>query len=348
MKIISLILFGIATCSVPQPQWTPQSSGTTARFRGVGAASSNVAWASGSGGTYARTTDGGATWQSSVMPGASELDFRDVQAVDANTAYLLSIGNGDRSRIYKTTDGGRDWSLQFTNHDEKAFFDAFAFWDARAGIAISDPVDGKFIVIKTTDGGATWKELTRSRMPQALQGEGAFAASGTCIAVQGRKNVWFGTGGGQAARVFRSTDAGLTWKVAATPIAAGNASSGIFSIAFKDARNGVIVGGDYKKENESSDNVATTTDGGATWTLAKGSRPSGFRSAVAYVPSHREPMLIAVGPSGSDYSVDNGTNWKPIDSTGYHAVSFAGITGWGVGEKGRIGKYSMISSSRHR
>lgn len=341
MRITFSALFSILLSTVASSQWILQTSGTTARFRGVSAASSTVAWASGSGGTYARTTDGGASWQSSVMPGASQLDFRDVQAVDANTAYLLSIGPGEASRIYKTTDGGRGWTLQFTNQNAKAFFDAFAFWDARIGIAVSDPVDGRFIVIKTTDGGATWKELPRENSPPAIQGDGAFAASGTCIAVQGKKNVWFGTGGAAIARVFRSTDGGNTWKVAATPITAGNASSGIFSIAFKDARNGVIVGGDYKKENETGNNVATTTDGGATWTLAKGPRPSGFRSAVAYVAGTRGPMLVAVGPSGSDYSVDNGASWVSLGGLGFHAVSFAGVdAGWAVGEGGRVAKYT--------
>lgn len=336
--LVTVIAFLAVAASA---QWSQQPSGTTARFRGVSAASSTVAWASGSSGTYARTTDGGASWQSSVMPGASELDFRDVQAVDANTAYLLSIGPGDASRIYKTTDGGKGWTLQFTNHNPKAFFDAFAFWDARTGIAVSDPVDGKFILIKTTDGGATWKELTNAKLPPAIQGDGAFAASGTCIAVQGKKNVWFGTGGGATARVFRSTNGGITWKAAVTPISAGNASSGIFSIAFEDSRNGVIAGGDYKKENETGNNVATTTDGGTTWTLAKGPRPTGFRSAVAYVAGTRGPMLVAVGPSGSDYSVDNGASWVSLGSAGFHAVSFAGVdAGWAVGEGGRVAKYT--------
>jgi len=341
MKIKASVAMIAFLCASAAAQWSQQHSGTTARLRGVSAASSTVAWAGGSGGTYARTTDGGATWHSSVMPGASQLDFRDVQAVDANTAYLLSIGPGEASRIYKTTDGGSRWTLQFTNHNPKAFFDAFAFWDARTGIAVSDPVDGKFILIKTTDAGATWKELTNAKLPPAIQGDGAFAASGTCIAVQGKKNVWFGTGGGAVARIFRSTDAGDTWKAAATPIIAGNASSGIFSIAFTDQKNGVIVGGDYRKENETGDNVAATADGGATWALAKGTRPSGFRSAVAYVAGSRGPMLVAVGPSGSDYSIDGGASWVSLGSMGFHAVGIAGVdAGWAVGEGGRIAKYS--------
>ena len=343
MKPITLLLISIILlCTVGLAQWTPQQSGTTARFRGVSAVSPMVAWASGSAGTYARTTDGGATWNSSVVQGAAQLDFRDVQAVDANTAYLLSIGPGEASKIYKTTDGGRGWTLQFNNKNPKAFFDAFAFWDARTGIAMSDPVEGRFILIKTTNGGATWVELPRENLPEAIQGDGGFAASGTCIAVQGKKNVWFVSGGGATARVFRSTDGGETWKDAVTPITAGNASSGIFSIAFKDAKNGVIAGGDYRKENEAGNNIAITTDGGATWTLAKGTRPSGFRSAVAFVPGTRGPIVVAVGPSGSDYSVDNGANWVSLGSMGFHAVSFASDdSGWAVGEGGRIAKFAL-------
>ena len=341
MRSISSILL-VSLCAIVQPQWTTQNSGTTARFRGVSAVSRTVAWASGNGGTYARTTDGGATWQSAVVPGAAQLDFRDVQGVDANTAYLLSIGPGEQSRIYKTADGGRVWALQFTNHNARAFFDAFAFWDARTGIAMSDPVEARFILIKTTDGGARWIEIPRENLPSALEGEGAFAASGTCLAVQGRTNVWFGTGGATVARVFRSTDGGETWKATSTPITAGNPSSGIFSIAFKDARNGVIVGGDYKKEGEASNNVATTTDGGGTWVLAKGPRPTGFRSAVAYVPGTRGPMLVTAGPSGSDYSTDNGASWTSLASNGFHAVSFARTgDGWAVGESGRVAKFQV-------
>jgi len=341
MKIMPFVFLSvILVCTSGLAQWTSQPSGTTARFRGVSAASASIVWASGNGGTFARTIDGGATWHSTVMPGAGGLDFRDVEAVDANTAYLLSIGPGEQSRIYKTTSGGSDWTLQFTNHNAKAFFDAFAFWNARSGIAMSDPVDGRFILIKTTDGGANWKELPRESLPPALEGEGAFAASGTCIAVGESKNVWFATGGASVARVFRSTDGGNSWKAATTPITAGNASSGIFSIAFKDAKHGVIVGGDYKKETEGGSNVAITNDGGATWTLAKGPRPAGFRSAVAYVPGSRGQSLVAAGPSGSDYSTDDGASWASIESPGYHAVSFARASaeGWAVGENGRIGR----------
>jgi photosystem II stability/assembly factor-like uncharacterized protein len=327
----------VALTGLVQGQWLLQQAPTTSRFRGVSAVSASVAWAGGSHGSYARTIDGGATWQAGVVPGAADLDFRDVHALDAKTAWLLSIGDGDKSRIYRTTDGGRSWRLQFTNTDPKAFFDGMAFWDARHGIAFSDPVDGRFPVIATADRGVQWRQLDPTALPPALPGEAAFAASGSSIAVAGKSHVWIGTGGG-AARVFRSADRGRRWEVAATPIACGNASSGIFSVAFKDEQHGVVAGGDYRKEKETGDNFARTADGGHTWEL--GRRLPGFRSAIAYISVGRGYALVAVGPAGSDYSLDNGESWISMGSQGYHAFSAAvrSATGWAAGENGLLAR----------
>jgi len=351
MKRILLLLFSLLFFGdIVTAQWKRQESGTGSRFRAVSAVSRNVAWAGGNNGTFARTTDGGLNWRSETVPGGASLDFRDVHAVDSNTAYLLSIGTGEMSRIYKTTDGGSHWTLQFTNSNPEAFFDAFAFWDANNGIAFSDPVRGRFLVITTADGGVTWNEIPPEKIPPALAGETAFAASGTCMTVQGKSNVWFGTGG-TTSRVFCSTDRGRTWSVATTPIISGSDMSGITSLAFKDAKNGIVVGGDYKNQAEAHDNVAITSDGGRTWIPLQASRPAGYRSCVAYVPGTAAPTLVVVGVPGSDYSVDQGKSWMSIDTTGYHSVSFAGPVdaGWAVGEGGLIAKFvGTVPGARKR
>ena len=205
------ILAAIAAVVLAAPVWTTQPSGVTARLRGVSAVSDRVAWASGSGGTVLRTTDGGVTWQTLSIPGTEKLDFRDIDAISDQIAYVLSIGSGDSSRIFKTIDGGRTWASQFTNTDPKAFFDAMAFWDASRGVAFSDSVEGKLVILRTDNGGAKWARVPDDGLPPALENEGAFAASGTNVATYGRDHVWIGTGAAAVARVLRSTDGGRTW-----------------------------------------------------------------------------------------------------------------------------------------
>ena len=312
MTRIIVTLLAIAAAA---PMWTEQTSGVTARLRGVSAVSDRVAWASGSGGTIVRTSDGGATWQRLTIPGAEKLDFRDVDAVSADVAYVLSIGSGDSSRIYKTIDAGKTWTLQFTNTDPKAFFDAMAFFDANRGIAFSDSVDGQLVILRTENGGAAWTRVPTAGLPPALDNEGAFAASGTNVAVIGRDRVWIGT---SVSRVLRSTDGGRTWSAATTPVATGSAA-GIFSIAFRDTSHGIVVGGDYRKESEAVDNAAITSDGGKTWTAVKGL--SGFRSVVTYLPG-AATTLVAIGPQGADLSTDDGRTWSPLaGATGLHTFA---------------------------
>jgi photosystem II stability/assembly factor-like uncharacterized protein len=328
--LITLIMFAA-------PRWTVQNSGVNVRLRGVSAVSERVAWASGASSMVLRTVDGGQTWQK-VTVTTDDLDFRDIDAVDAQTAYVLSIGNGPASRIYKTTDAGKTWSLQFKNEDPKAFLDAMSFWDANNGIVFGDSVDGKLYIMTTSDGGRVWSRVPTANLPPALENEGAFAASGTNIAVFGKSHAWIGTGAGAKARVLRTSDRGRSWQVSDTPLAAGP-SAGIFSIAFRDAKHGVIAGGDYRKEQEAVDNLAVTTDGGVTWTLVKGL--SGFRSVVAYVPGTK--TLVALGPSGGDYSTDDGKTWKPIDGPGFDTFSFVPrkSIGWGAGANGAIGRLDI-------
>ncbi|CAA9396847.1 MAG: hypothetical protein AVDCRST_MAG74-1354 [uncultured Pyrinomonadaceae bacterium] len=331
---VSLLLIFIAA-SIAAAQWQKQTIETKASLRGLSVVNEKVIWASGTGGTFLLTIDGGKNWTVGKVPDADKLDFRDVEAFDAKTAYLLSIGEGENSRIYKTNDGGQSWKLQFKNTNPKAFFDAFAFWDKTHGIAMSDPVDGKYLLIETKDG-ETWNVIDNNKSPRAKEGEAAFAASGTCLITQGKSNVYL-VSGGTDARVFYSNARGLAWIASETPIVKGTAGSGIFSIAMLNKRQGVIVGGNYEKPDEINNNAAFTTASGITWTLGKGL--SGYRSGVTYIDKN---TLIAVGASGSDLSTDDGRNWKNLDKGNYNAVQAKGKKAiWAVGANGLVAKYSF-------
>jgi photosystem II stability/assembly factor-like uncharacterized protein len=321
-----------------QPAWEDVTTGSTASLRGLAAVSRDVAWASGSGGEVLRTVDGGRSWRHVGPPGTAELQFRDIEAFDADHAVILSIGNGQDSRVYRTADGGAHWAETFRNEDPAAFYDCMAFFDHRHGIALSDPVGGAFRVLSTSDGGGSWSVLPPSGMPPALQGEFAFAASGTCLAAAAGTHAWFATGGGATARVFHSADRGRTWAATDTAIPSGP-TAGIYAVAFPDAVHGLAVGGDFTVPTSAPDGAAYTVDGGLAWPVAD-TVPGEYRSGVAFT---RYPSVaIAVGPTGSDVTTDGGRTWRRFDTTSLHGVQCAPDGAcWGSGANGRVARLRL-------
>jgi photosystem II stability/assembly factor-like uncharacterized protein len=323
-----------------RPWWTVQASGIDTNLRGVSVAEfagphqtpAPVIWASGSNGVILQSKDVGKTWQRLRVEGGETLDFRSIQAFDERQAYIMSSGDSDKSRIYKTTDGGAAWKLQYTDKRKGFFLDALVCTSQIECRAVGDPIDGKFVILRTRDG-ETWEQLPTDQMPAGLPDEGAFAASGTCLAIYNDHDIYFVTGG-PAARVFHSGDAGYTWTVNSTPIASGNASSGIFSIAVWDKAL-VIVGGDYRDPNNRDHVAAYSADQGKTWKLAE-QQPGGFRSAVMRI---NETYLIAVGPNGEDVSDDGGAHWRQTDSLNFNALAVLPTAdAWAVGPNGTIAR----------
>lgn len=326
----------------PQSWWSVQTSGIDTNLRGVSvvlAPGKNdelhyVIWASGSNGVVLRSLDDGNTWQQIPVAGASALDFRDVEAFSSEEAYLMSSGDQEKSRIYKTTDGGKSWQLQYSDKRPGFFLDSMACDSDEHCVALSDPVDGKFVVLQTLDG-QHWAELPRDKMPPALPKEGAFAASGTIIALCDQGGMLFGTGG-PAARIFHSADGGNSWTVSETPIGGGTDSRGIFSISCGGQDNLVAVGGDYKQPDDHHHVAIYSHDGGGTWHLAE-TQPGGFRSAVA---SFAYGDFAAVGTNGTDISHDQGVHWQPTDKLNLNALAFDGTDGWAVGPKGTVARFN--------
>ncbi len=328
-----------APAAATAPVLEEQTSGTTALLQAVSAVNDRVVWVSGHRATWARTTDGGATWQAGAMTGAdSALEFRDVHALSADVAWLLAAGPGDRSRIHHTRDGGRTWTLQFRNTDSAAFYDCFDFWDARRGVVVSDAVNGRLVIRVTADGGATWEPVAAAGIPPAHPGEGAFAASGTCLVARPGGLAWIATGAEAGARVYATRDYGRTWTFTETPIVHGQASGGA-ALAFRDARRGLAAGGRLGAPRDTSNHVAVTGDGGASWTLA--GRPPFAGAVYGAAWARAGDTYAAVGPGGLAVTFDGGASWRQLSASAYWAVGFGSPgAGWATGPRGRITKVS--------
>ncbi|AUD04735.1 WD40/YVTN/BNR-like repeat-containing protein [Spirosoma pollinicola] len=335
MKHLILYLACSLTLSLPAlSQWQPQTVDTDASFRAVSVAGPDIAWIGGTKGTFLRTVDGGKSWKTGTVPDAQTCDFRDVQAIDAQTAYLMSAGPAEKgqARLYKTTDGGQNWTLLYQTQQTGVFFDGIDFWDDQHGIVFSDPIDKKWFILTTDDGGKTWQPVPPASLPLMEPNEAAFAASGTCLVVQGKRNVWIASGGGVSGRVYRSKDRGRSWTVSNTPLPAGEAT-GLFGMRFFSDKIGVVVGGNYKQEQQPGQNAAITRDGGQTWELMAQTDPPGLKEAIALLPGDR---LLTVGPSGTSLSADQGQTWQRLDTDGFHSLACAKGTCYTVGAKGKV------------
>lgn len=335
-RVLLLLLFSCT--SLKAQRWKVQTSGVDTNLRGVSAvwmpdakgAPIPVVWASGSNGVILKSLDEGKTWQRLHVADGEALDFRGIVAFSADVAYVMSIGEGEKSRIYKTTDGGENWNMEYSDKRKEFFLDSIACLSEKECLALGDPIDGKFLLLKTSDG-EHWNPLPTDYMPAALGDEGAFAASNSCIVLKGNE-IYFGTGG-PTARVFHSPDGGLTWTVARTPIVQGNASSGIFALGFDGNHRLIALGGDYKQPDYSEHVAAYSVDNGKTWQLSA-KQPGGFRSAVAHL---NDGSWVAVGPSREDLSTDGGLHWNHTDSLNLNAVTILDAAhGWAVGPKGTI------------
>lgn len=339
-----------------QPRLTPQASGTTQGLIAVSPVTPRVVWASGRGGTFVVTTDGGRHWRAGVVPGAEALQFRDVEGVSDKVAYLMSIGDnvGD-FRIYKTVDGGANWTMQFQNETVGAFYDCMALWTPFRGIAHSDSVNGVFPDLRTRNG-RTWVDIS-GRLPDALPGEFSFSSSGTCVSTQGGRNAWIATGGAATARILATRDGGNTWNAYETPLVS-NPSGGAFTVAFRDPWHGIVGGGDLDPADPNNALTATSGDGGKSWRLTNPPPVTGAIFGLDYVQgrgrdSHRDwhrgrdgrgrAVVITANDGGAAWTPDEGENWFSLEGvTGYWGVAFASPeAGWLVGTDGRILKIAF-------
>lgn len=305
-----------------------KTSAQNQHIRGLQIVKDDIAWASGVGGTFMRTIDGG-DWRSDTISGFTHLDFRDIHAFDDSTALVMAAGN--EGRILRTSDGGNTWAEVYTRLDSGIFLDGMDFF-GDTGYCYGDPIDGKMVLIKTENRGLTWVEMDNTNMPTALPKEAGFAASGTGV-ILGRNRLHIATGGDIATRVLTLSEG--SWNASTTPMRGGE-GCGIFSMVHLPPATILTVGGCYLDSTNSAGNCAISVDSGSTWELISENQPRGYRSCIAY--SEAANLLVACGRTGVDYSLDQGRTWLPLSDEGFYTCSLGDSIGWLMGKGGKLAK----------
>jgi hypothetical protein len=342
IKIFSLaacVLFAF-TVIAQQPTIKILESGKRVSIRGLSVVSDKVIWASSSGGSVARSVDGGNTFTWMKVPGYEKNDFRDIEAFDENTAIIMGITAP--AVLLKTIDGGKNWKKVFEDTTKGAFLDAmdFQFDDSNKGTVIGDPIHNNQIYFLTTaDNGNSWVKHDGSEKINEWittnNGEAFFASSGTNMVMRGKNFHYAYVSGGKSSRLF------MDHRRDSIPIMQGKESTGANSIAVYN-NNGIIVGGDFAKDTISSNNCVLfkiAPSKKTKFTIPQ-IPPHGYRSCVIYVDKKN---LLTCGTSGIDISKDGGMNWELISKESYYVCQKAkkGKAVFLAGGNGRIAKLVM-------
>jgi photosystem II stability/assembly factor-like uncharacterized protein len=307
------------------------TSGEKTSIRGLSVVSDKIIWASGSNGMIARSIDGGNSWKWLRVKGFEKTDFRDIEAFDATTAVIMGIA--EPAYILKTSDAGETWRVVYENKTKGMFLDAMDFHDAENGVVVGDPIEKMFFIARTFDGGNTWREITKQNNMVADSGEACFASSGTNIKSLSKDEICF-VSGGLRSRLF------IKDKQIDLPMIQGKESTGANSIAVKNKKNFIVVGGDFNTPDSTTKNCYVTKNAGKTWT-APNISPHGYRSCVEYL---EKKNWITCGLNGINYSSDNGNTWHWISKESFHVVRKAkyGKAVFLAGSNGKIGKLNRF------
>jgi photosystem II stability/assembly factor-like uncharacterized protein len=338
MRYIIILVLLSFQLSAQTVTWTNILSGTESSFRGLSVVNNRIAWLGGSKGTVGYTVDGGTTWTFNQLKGYEKLDFRSVYAFNEKKVVIANAGSP--AFILLTTDGGLNWKEVYRDDHPDAFIDGTDFWNEKEGMMYGDPIDGHMLILRTKDGGGSWEKLPVDKRPQLDAGEASFAASNTGIRCLKKNTVIISTGGATS-RLWVSEDKGEHWEMRKTPIIQGGKMTGIFSAAFQDSGNGIIVGGDYERDTLRVDHVFLTKDFGKTWS-APAQPTRGIRECVEYLDGN---IAVATGQRGADVTYDGGKTWKPLSDEKYFDVVRKARKGNLVviaGGKGKIGVLKVV------
>lgn len=325
--ILICILFQLSTIGFSQSgrlSILTSGGGNRTNLRGLSLYRSGIIWVSGSKGQIGKTLDGGRSWNWYHPKGHETRDFRDIQALDAQTAIAIAVDTP--AVILKTTDGGLSWKTVYSNPAKGMFLDALDFSGVKNGIVVGDPVnhvdpldhvspeDRQIFLLKTRDGGDHWfPYLLPAENEKADRAEAFFAASGTNIHLNENGSFLFVSGGSKS-RLW--TNQGVMRDL---PLMQGRSTTGANGLAV-NGKMVAVVGGDFTRPEAEDSSFALSRDGGKTWVNGPESgafKGPGYMSSVAIVS---DQVLITCGLKGVWITKDSGVSWQVLDKRPFNTI----------------------------
>lgn len=327
-KAIFLLLISCLVLSSTAQTVRVLTKGTKTSIRGLSVVDDNVVWVSGSGGMVGRSIDGGQHWDWFTVKGFEKTEFRDIEGFDQQAAVIMAIDSP--AVILRTDDGGQNWHATYRNDTKGMFLDAMEFWNEQSGIVIGDPINGRFFIARTFDGGRSWQDIPEPNRPLAEKGEACFASSGTNVRALTKSEAVFISGGLVSHLHIKNQKYPL-------PLLKGKESTGANSIAVKDKKTLMVVGGDFMVRDTTAGNCAITRDAGESWELPAVA-PHGYRSCVEYLG---KKDWLTCGLNGVDFTYDDGLTFNLISNEGFHVCRMAkkGKAVFLAGGNGKIGRF---------
>lgn len=334
INLVALVLLAGCMSSVEE-SFDIQEIHESARFQAIDRADDGTLWISGSRGVVARQSGPGGPWDVFEVPGAGDLEFRDLMAVSREEVTLVSAGTGAASQLWRTVDGGAHWSQEWVNPWEDGFYSGATRLSSGEQVVFSDGINGRLPLVVRPTHDAAWVAQDSLLNPMALPGEGAFAASGYCIVEGPAGEVIIATGAGPHPRLLVGSVGSDAWRASRIPIYDAGSASGAYAIA--QAGEALwVAGGDYLAQDTVVSNLARTDDLGRTWEVEE---PIPLEGAVFGLFAEGR-YRVAVGPAGAVYSSLSGADWAPIDSTAWWSVGTDAAGAFIlVGPQGKVGRW---------
>jgi photosystem II stability/assembly factor-like uncharacterized protein len=266
-----------------------------------------------------KSTDAGKTWTHLGLRDAQQIPKIAIDPKNANRLFVAALGHpygpNEERGIFRSTDGGRSFQKVLYKDENTGGKDVdidpsnpdivyATLWEQRQGPWENGAWSGtNGGIFKSTDGGNTWKPLKQGLPETIVNAELDIAPSSPKrIFATVEAGGAGGRGGGREAGtgIYRSDDAGETWKKITTDPRPTSRINEVTPHVHPIDPDTIIV----------TDVVSyKSTDGGITWAPFKGAPGGDDNQNIWWNPINPEIMLMVID-QGAVVTLNGGQTWS--------------------------------------